>query len=258
MGILSFHGLRCVGLALLVSCILGGAPSLFADEEPGEAATPVVAEDGAAENSADAASTDGADSTVEEKGHGDAGGHEGHAPDPYDNTAGNGSAALEDPSEWRYELAVCTFVVFLLLLVLLGRFAWGPIMHGLDRRETAIASRIEDAHRKAEQAAAQLEAYRAKMAAAANEGQEIINKARRDAEQLADKIRQQAQEDASRERERVIADIQSAKNAALGEVAQQAGDLAIGLAGRIVRRELKPEEHAALIFAAVEQFPSNN
>ena len=46
--------------------------------------------------------------------------------------------------------------VTLVVLGLLGRFAWGPIMAGLDRRETAITSRIEDAHHAAEEAAAQL------------------------------------------------------------------------------------------------------
>ena len=148
--------------------------------------------------------------------------------------------------------------MFAVLLTLLVRFAWAPIMTGLENREKYIARQIEEARLSAEQAAAELQAYRDKLAAAAKEAADVVNQARKDAEGVADKVRQQAQQDAARERERAITDIRAAKNAALREVARKGADLAVSLAGRIVHRELRSDEHVALITEALEQFPSSN
>jgi len=187
-------------------------------------------------------------------GHGDGHGHH----DPHDLSHANASAALEQPEEWRYDMALCTFAVFVLLLALLRAFAWGPIMDGLEKREQSILSRIEEAERGAEQAAEKLQEYEAKLAGAADEGSQIVDKARRDAEVVAEKVRDAAQDDAVRERERAIADIREAKNVALREVSQQAADMAVLLAGRIVRREVSADDHTTLITEALEKLPSNN
>ena len=128
----------------------------------------------------------------------------------------------------------------------------------MDNREKFIAGQIEEARQSAAQAAAELQAYRDKLAAAAQEALEIVNRARQDAEAVADKVHQAAQQDAARERDRAIADIHAAKNAALREVARKGADLAVTLAGRIVRRELRTDDHTALITEALEQFPSSN
>ena len=63
---------------------------------------------------------------------------------------------------------------------------------------------------------------------------------------------------AARERDRAIADIQAAKNAAVTEIAGRAADMAVLLAGRIVRRELNEQDHTAMIAEALEKFPSQN
>ncbi len=178
--------------------------------------------------------------------------------DPYDLSHANASDMLEDPTEWRYDMALCTFAVFMVLLILLRTFAWRPIMSGLVRRESAIAARIEEAERDAAEAATHLQAYRDKLAEAAQESQEIVTQARRDAEAVADKVRNAAAEDAVRERQRALADIESAKKVALHEIAEKGADMAVGLAGRIVRRELSPGDHAELIRETLGQFSNNN
>jgi F-type H+-transporting ATPase subunit b len=188
--------------------------------------------------------------------HAQESGHAEH--DPHDLSHANAGPMLANPIEWRYDLTLASFVVFIMLLLLLGRFAWGTIREGLDRREKAIAARIEEAQRNAEQAAAQLRQYEAKLAAAGQEAQEILLKARRDGETLADKIREEAQADAARERDRAMAEIQAAKRAAVQEVAQRSADLAVLLAGRIMRRELSAQDHVTLIAEGLEQFPGQN
>ena len=191
---------------------------------------------------------------TEADAHSAGGGHQ----DPYDLSHANAGPKLEDPTEWRFDMALCTLIVFLLLLGLLAKFAWGPILMGLNRREQAIIARIEAAKSSADEAAAQLAEYRAKLAAAGQEAQELLAKARRDGEASADAIRRAAQDAAARERDRAIADIQAAKNVAVAEIGRHAADLAVKLAGRIVRRELSPQDHSAMIAEALEKFPSQN
>lgn len=194
------------------------------------------------------------DATIGEGAH--PGGH-GHQ-DPSDLSHANAGPKLEDPTEWRFDMALCTLAVFVLLLGLLAKFAWKPIQTGLQRREQSIIARIEEAKRSADEAAAQLAAYGAKLAAATHEAQELLAKARRDGEASADAIRRAAQDTAARERDRAIADIQAAKNVAVTEIARHAADMAVLLAGRIVRRELREQDHTAMIAEALEKFPSQN
>ena len=194
-------------------------------------------------------------------------GHEapGHGTDVHgDGQEHGGSHGAEasttamNPLSIDPDLAICTAIVFVLMLIVLRIFAWKPIMEGLEKREQVVANNIEEAKRSAEQAAEQLRQYEAKLAAAADEAREIVAEARRDAEALAEKMRLQAQEDAKRERDRAVADIDAAKGLALEEVAKRGADLAVSLAANIVRREVNRSDHDRLITEALEKMPSNN
>lgn len=170
----------------------------------------------------------------------------------------NSGPDLEDPSQWKSDLAICTFLVFLCLLALLSKFAWQPIMDGLATRERAIAANIEEAKRGAERAAEQLRQYEAKLAAAAEEAREIVAQARRDADAARERILAEAQDASQRERQRAIDDINAAKTVALQEMTQKSVDLAVTLAGRMIQKQLRPEDHAQLIRETLNQFPSRN
>ena len=163
-----------------------------------------------------------------------------------------------NPMSIKPDLAIFTAIVFALLMAFLGKFAWRPIMEGLEKREGSIAQQIEEAAVNAEKAAAQLQEYEAKLASATAEAQGIVAKAQKDAEATKDRIVAEAKEAATRERERALAEIDNAKNAALTEIAQNSVNAAVGLASRIVRREIKSDDHATLISDALERFPSQN
>ena len=165
---------------------------------------------------------------------------------------------LEDPTEFRSDLALWTLVVFLLLLGLLLKFAWRPIIDGLEKREHAIAAMINDAKLSAEKAAEQLAQYEARLAAASAEAQQIISRAQKDAEAAKDQIVAEARAAAKKERDRAVADIENAKNSALQEMTRKSVDLATVMASRIVRRQLQPEDQAQLIREALDQLPSRN
>jgi F-type H+-transporting ATPase subunit b len=189
----------------------------------------------------------------------DSDGHDDHgAHDPTDLSHNNATANIANPADIRFDMAIYSAVVFFLLLFLLGKFAWGPISHGLETREKSIADKIEQATRAAEEATAQLKQYEAKLAAAADEARAIVAQAHKDGEATREKIVAEANAAAQRERERAVADINAAKNEALREIAKQSVDTAIALAGNIVKREVKPAEHERLISDALSGFKKAN
>lgn len=156
------------------------------------------------------------------------------------------------------DLAWYTMVVFVLLLLVLTKFAWKPLMKGLEQREKTIANMIDEAKRNNDEAAAKLLAYEQKLAEAATEAHEVVLRARRDAVAAGEKLIEEARAGADRERQRALADIEAAKNAAVQHIADQSANLAFSLARKLIHKELRPEDHATLIRESLEQFPSEN
>jgi F-type H+-transporting ATPase subunit b len=188
--------------------------------------------------------------------HGDA-----HATGHHDDTDlshGNASAELNSPAELRYDMSIYSFIVFLILLGVLYKFAWGPIANALDLREQTILRQIEEARLASERGASQLKEYEARLAVATEEARQIVSGARKDAEVAKDKIVAEAREAAQKERDRAVADIHIAKNQALDQIAQKSVQTAVSLASNIIRREVKPQDHEALIGEAVNQFSKLN
>lgn len=181
-----------------------------------------------------------------------------HGHDPNDNTHKNASPQLSKVDEIRFDQAVATFVIFMLLSAILAKFAWGPISDGLDKREAGIAKMIDDARLAQEQAEAQLRSYESKLAAATEEARTMVAQARADAEAAKDRIQNEAKELAAKERAKAIDDINNAKNAALQQIAEKSVNTAITLASNIVRREVKPEDHDRLVSDALGQFSKLN
>jgi len=180
-----------------------------------------------------------------EDAHGD--GHGAHGHDPSDLSHANGSHELSNPGSVAADMAVYTLIVFILMVVILRFAAWNPIKKALEAREQGIIDHIADARRSAEKAERLLEDYEAKIAAAAQEANEIVAEGRRDAEATKDRIVKEAQEAATAERDRALNDIEIAKNAALQDVAEKSADIAVALAGKIVNKELNASDHQALI-----------
>jgi len=161
-----------------------------------------------------------------------------------------------DPTWIRTDLAIWTFVVFLVVLALLWRFAWGPIVEALEAREQRIADNIAAAERQNKQAADLLKAYELKLQNAANEVRAMLDEARRDAQHTQEEILAKARAEAEAERQRALRDIDIATEHSLKRIAEEGANLAVDLAGRIIRAQLKPEDHARLIQEALGEFAS--
>lgn len=161
------------------------------------------------------------------------------------------------PLEFKKDLAIWTAVVFLVLLAVLWKFAWGPIAQGLEKREHQIADQISQAEHSNQEARRLLEEHRQKLDASQDEVRAIIEQGRRDAEQLGREMLEKAKADAAAERDRALQQIDTATAGALKELAERSATMAVDLAGKIVRNRLNPQDHARLIEEAVSQFGGN-
>jgi len=150
-------------------------------------------------------------------------------------------------------LYLWTITTFVVLVLLLRRFAWKPLMAALERRERQIAGAVEDANRaraaleRAEQDGSQL------LVQARREADALLTRARADSERLRGEIHQKAVEEAAgivRNGERRI---QQETAKAIQELRREAVDLSIAIASKLLRHNLKKEDNEHLIKDIVER-----
>ena len=191
-------------------------------------------------------------------GHGD----HGHLPEIGHNLpAGTTQKAFESPAWFQTDLAVWSFVVFLGLLGLLTKFAWKPIMDGLDKREQGIADTIAATQAANEDAKRMLASYERRLAEATDEVRGMLEEARRDADVTRQAIVAEARKAADDEKNRARHEIGLAKDDALAQIADRAGDLAVEVAGKFLREKLGREDQARLVrdsVASIGTKPSVN
>jgi F-type H+-transporting ATPase subunit b len=144
----------------------------------------------------------------------------------------------------EFGLLIWTLLAFLIVLFILGKFAWPAIIKGLKEREASITDSLATAER-----------VKAEMAQLKSENEALLAKAREERAQMLkeardtkDKIINEAKEQAKTVSEKILADAQEAiernKMAALIEVKNEIGLLVVGISEKILRRELqdRPEQ----------------
>ncbi len=151
-----------------------------------------------------------------------------------------------------------TLVVFIGLVVILSKYAWGPIVSGLKAREDKIRRDIRDAEEARARAEATLKQYQAQLATAEQSVRDLLAKASADAQQLATSIRANAQQEAEEAKERATREIEAAKNQAVGEIYDQAATLGTTIAEKILRRNLNADDQQDLVRSSLEQLRSVN
>lgn len=146
-----------------------------------------------------------------------------------------------------------TVLLFVLLLLVLRKWAWHPILEALRSREEDILRSIESAKESKQQAEALLHENREKLEAAQAEAQAMIAKSREDAMALAEELRQQAVSEAETMQKQAEEAIRIAKTQAVRDVYQEGVHIAVDLAGRLIERDLSEQDHEQLINDALKQ-----
>ena len=154
-------------------------------------------------------------------------------------------------------VAIATIVAFVLLVVILSKTAWKPILAGLQAREKGIRDAIEGAEKANADAKALLADYQTKVASAADEARKILEEGRRDAEALKAKIQAEAVAESGRERERALRDIEIARQGAMKDIYDQVSVVATEVAGKILKQRLDPTGHRRLVDEAVEAYEAS-
>lgn len=172
-----------------------------------------------------------------------------------DYLASEGGIALLDVNPG---LAIWTTITFLVVFLILKKFAWGPIAEALDSRAEKIHSDIDRAESIRKEAEARLNEYMAKLDSLRDEGQEIMSEARKDAEKLKEEILESARKEAEAQREQGVRDVKLAADKALERLHKEVADLSVAVASQILGKTLKAEDHKKLIEESLDKLKSAN
>src|SRR5215207_5656293 len=145
-----------------------------------------------------------------------------------------------------------TLLIFVVVLVVLGKFAWGPILSTLQARESFIHEALATAKRDRDEAEARLREYEARLAQARAEATAIVEEGRRDAVVVKQRIEEDAQREADKRLERAKREIQIATETATKELYLLSARLATDMAGKMIGRELTPQDHERLIAESLD------
>jgi F-type H+-transporting ATPase subunit b len=156
-------------------------------------------------------------------------------------------------------LMVWTLVIFLILLFVLGKFAFGPITEQVRKREQALTDALEQAKKDREEAAKLLADERRQLDASRDEGQKLIAEARSAADRTRQDIVNQAHAQQQEILNRTRDEIRSERDKAIAELRREAIDLAIAGASKVIEKNLDDRTNRELVerFLASVNTPSN-
>jgi len=156
--------------------------------------------------------------------------------------------------------AVWTLVVFGTVLFVLGKYAWGPLLDVLQKREQFIHDSLAEAKEDRDQAESRLAEYTSRLQEARGEASKIVEEGRRDAEVVTARIDEEAREEARKVLDRAKREIEVAKQTAIKELYTSSATLATEMASRILRKELSAAEREKLVARSLDeldQFDTN-
>ncbi len=170
-----------------------------------------------------------------------------------DGPSQNDHAEIGVPIGFKLDLALWSLVVFVLFLFVLKKFAWAPMIEGLDKREAGILKAISDAEEGRRKSHALLAEYDQKLKAAEQTVQAMVAEARRDAERTSQDLKADAQREVEAIRDRAKDDIRQAKDTALTEVFTQMNSQILRATEHVLGRALQDVDQDRLVGEALSK-----
>ncbi len=154
-------------------------------------------------------------------------------------------------------LIVWTLVTFILLLVLLKKVAWKPILTALDKREKGIEESLNRAEKAKEEAQKILDENKASLSKAEEEAKKIIDQSRSYADELKGQMLKQSKEQAQKLIDDAVADIERKKQSAFEELRNQIAEISVNAAEKIMRETIDAERNKQLVTKYLKEISSN-
>ena len=154
-------------------------------------------------------------------------------------------------------LFIWTILTFLVLLYLLARFAWGPLLKALEERQETIRKSLDDAD-QATQELKRLQQESAQIIAEARgEAQSIVAKSRVAAETVREDLKQKAKEEAEALVRGAQRQIRLETARAVQQIRHEVVDLSLAVASKLIKKNLTQEDNDALIQDSLTQIDAS-
>jgi F-type H+-transporting ATPase subunit b len=154
-------------------------------------------------------------------------------------------------------MLIWTFVVFSILLWVLKKIAWKPLLSSLETRENAIRSDLERAENARSDSERLLAEHKQLQDKAEEEARKIMEEARQMAETMKSDIVEKANEQGRQMISQATAEIEREKQTALAQLRDEVADLAIQAASKILKESLDDEKHRKLVNSFIADLPKN-
>nr|WP_230198826.1 F0F1 ATP synthase subunit B [Massilibacterium senegalense] len=148
---------------------------------------------------------------------------------------------------------IAQLVAFIILAVLLKKYAWGPLVEVMKKREEHIANEIDTAEQQRKEAEQFLTSQRAELDKARDEAKAIIEGAKKLGEQQGADLIAEARAEAGRLKEQAKDEIRQEKEQALAAVREQVASLSVLIASKVIEKELDEASQQQLISDYLKQ-----
>ena len=150
-------------------------------------------------------------------------------------------------------LYVWTILTFLVLLTLLAKFAWGPLLQALAAREATIRKSLADAEKARQELERLNQESEAIIRKARVEAESIVGASRADAERLRAELREKARAEADGILKNAERQIQLETARALEQIRREAADISVAIASKLLQKNITKEDNERLIEDALKQ-----
>lgn len=171
-----------------------------------------------------------------------------------DEAAGHAPAGVLPTVEQGIVPMIVSLLVFAVVFAILAAKVWPAISGGLRAREEKIRQAIEEAELAQQQAKEALQQYEKSLAQARAEAQKMLDDAKAQQQAIAADLKAKSDVELNAMRERAKRDIDSAKRAALAEIYAETSSLAASIAGKILQKEIRPQDQQRLVDESLAEF----
>lgn len=154
-------------------------------------------------------------------------------------------------------LIIWTWICFIILLALLSKFVYKPIVAMIDSRSTSVREELDASERMRKEAEDLLAQYKVQLDEGRVEVQKMIEEGRFAGEKLKREIVDKAAEESKQLVKKAQEEIDREKKKALMELQEQVAELSVQVASKMIRETLETKDHEKLIEAALAQVKEN-